>query len=262
MIKCSACILTYNNEKTLKECLESVKSFSEIVILDGGSVDRTLETAKMYNAQVYSQQEDGSSKKITDFTAMREKLYSLASEDWILVIDSDEYLSKEAEEKIKEIVENGEKNKNNLYTISRKAIINGRIIDYAFFYPDFGTRLWNKNADIKLRANKQVHESMVAGEGVKIKNLDVIIYHFWHENYRELIKKDDYYLKIATEGKPARPINKKLRKAVINILKAGNIFLKMSRMYIGYGFKKTLPTIHSWRFIRYHLIFAKKILFS
>lgn len=262
MINCSACILTYNSEKTLKKCLESVKDFSDIVILDGGSIDETLEIAKLYNARVYPQSDDGSKGKISDFTEVRRKHYNMAGEDWIFVIDSDEYLSKEGQEKIKEITDNTDANKNNLYKIFRKAIINDKIIQHAFFYPDFGTRLWNKKADIKLRSNKKVHESMMAGDGVQIKNLDVAIYHYWHESYKELIKKDSYYLKIAMGDGPVRPIGIKLKKTAINILKAGNTFWKALRMYKKYGFKNTLPIIYSWRFVRYHLVFAKKVLFS
>ncbi|MBU2530985.1 MAG: glycosyltransferase family 2 protein, partial [Elusimicrobia bacterium] len=258
----SACILTFNNEKTLEKCLESVRDFSDIVILDGGSTDRTLEIAKRYNARIYPQQEDGLSRKITDFTAMRKKLYALANEDWIFPIDSDEYLSKEGAEEAREIVENGEKNKNNLYTMLRKAIIDDKVIDRAFFYPEFCKRLWNKNANIRLKEKKMVHENMDVGEDVTIKNLNVAVYHFWSKSYRELIDKDDYYLRIAMEGKSIRPINKKLRKVIINILKAGNIFLKASRIYIRHGFRGVLPPIHSWRFVRYHLAYAKKVLFS
>lgn len=262
MIGCSACILTYNSAKTLKYCLESVRNFSDIVILDGGSNDRTLDIARKYSARIYPQQEDGSSKKISDFTAMREKLYALAFENWVLCIDSDEYLSAEAVEKIREITENGEKNKNNLYTILRKAIINDKIMDYAFFYPEPGRRLWNRNSSVRLKAGKKVHENMTGGEEIKIKNLDVVMYHFWLESYKELVKKDEHYLKIAMEGKSFGPIDKRLKKALINILKAGNIFLKSLHIYTRYGFKKTLPMRHSWRFVRYHLIFAKKIIFS
>lgn len=261
MIKCSACILTYNSEKTLEKCLESVKDFSDIVILDGASTDKTLEIAAKYRARVYPQNEDGLAQKITDFTATREKLFSMARKDWIFYIDSDEYLSNEGAKQIKKIVEN-EDNKNNLYAFLRKAIINAAIVDYAFFYPEWCRRLWNKGADVRLKPNKKVHEDLIAGSGVNIKNIDAAIYHFWSENYKDLIKKDDYYLNIASFDQQVLPVDKKMRKIVINILKASHIFFKSLFIYLKYGLRKTPPILHSWRFVRYHLVYAKKILVS
>lgn len=260
MIKCSACILTYNSEKTLEQCLESIKDFSDIVIMDGGSTDNTLEIARKYNARIFFQKESGASGKIENFTDVRRKLYSKASEDWILCIDSDEYIDEKARQAISKITSQGEKYKNILFRIKRKAIIGGRIIHYAYCYPEYGKRLWHAKSSADLKGSKQVHEDMVVGSEMQIKDLDIYLYHFWHEGYKDLIAKDDYYLELALKKNNKASFYKRVRKAFLNILKAGNVLFKSLKIYLGYGFKESLPPIYVWRFARYHLIIAIKSL--
>lgn len=259
-IRCSACILTYNSEKTLRYTLESVKDFADIVVMDGGSADRTVDIAGEYGARIFPQQEGGTEGGIKDFTAVRKKLYAEAQEDWILCIDSDEYLDEAARQKIFEITSGGAKYKNILYRIKRKAIIGKKTINFAFFYPEFGKRLWNKHSEAKLKEGKVVHEDMVIGAEMAIEDLDIYMYHFWHENYDDLIKKDDYYLKLALQKNSPRPFPQRIRKSFINVLKAGNIIWKSIKIYIRHGFKNALPPAYVWRFVRYHLILAKKVL--
>jgi glycosyltransferase involved in cell wall biosynthesis len=86
-------ILTYNSEKTLSRCLESLKYFRDIVIADGGSTDRTLEIAKKYNVRVIPQSQEG--KPIEDFSLERNRLLDTAKEDWFFYLDSDEVVSPE-----------------------------------------------------------------------------------------------------------------------------------------------------------------------
>ena len=105
-IKCSVGILTYNSEKNLRRALESVKEFSDIIISDGGSTDRTLEIAAEFNCKVVYQhsKENPSSNPahpISDFSIERNILLKAASEDWFLYIDSDEYISTELREEIR-----------------------------------------------------------------------------------------------------------------------------------------------------------------
>jgi len=256
MIKCSICILTYNNEGTLDKALSSVKDFSDIVILDGGSTDKTLEIVKKFNARVLPQCE--SSGKIEDFTVVRKKLFGEANEDWILWLDSDEWLSNNSIKDIKKIIE---KNEIGLYSFIRKAVVGDKIIEYAYFYPEYCKRLWNKKSGIELKKGKRVHEDLIAPDNIKKEKLKSIIYHNWWESYGHLIEKDNYYLDLTVRGKEHFTLFKKIRIAYINILKAIKVFFKSFFIYIRYGFAKSLPVLYSWRFVRYHLIYAKKILF-
>ncbi|MFS0919250.1 glycosyltransferase [Brevibacillus sp. 179-C 1.1 NHS] len=87
-MKISACIITKNEEKNLPNCLESLKSIvSEIIVVDTGSTDRTVEIAKSYGAKVYS------FMWVDDFAAARNFAIEQAKMDWIIFLDADEYFS-------------------------------------------------------------------------------------------------------------------------------------------------------------------------
>lgn len=107
-IPCSVGILTFNSEKTLQRALESVKDFSNIIISDGGSTDSTLDIARQYGcviAEQYTKNNPGPNKyhPIEDFARERNLILDIATEDWYLWIDSDEYISNELHEEIRSV---------------------------------------------------------------------------------------------------------------------------------------------------------------
>ena len=104
-IYCSVEILTLNSEKTLERCLESVKDFAEIIVLDGNSTDNTRDIAARYGAKIYPQYDtDERAVRITNFADIRNKGFRRATCDWFMFIDSDEYLSPELAREIREVV--------------------------------------------------------------------------------------------------------------------------------------------------------------
>lgn len=94
-------ILTFNSEETLERCLKTVEGFCEIVIADGGSTDRTLAIAKQYGCTVISQSNPGHS--IENFSLERNRMLDAATYDWFFYLDSDELMSPELKEEIREI---------------------------------------------------------------------------------------------------------------------------------------------------------------
>ncbi len=83
----TACIIAKNEEKYIDQCLRHLLSYEmEIVVVDTGSTDRTKEIAFKYTDKVYD------FTWINDFSAARNYAASKASNNWILVIDCDEYL--------------------------------------------------------------------------------------------------------------------------------------------------------------------------
>lgn len=90
MLPISVCIITKNEEKYIETCLKNLKKYNwEIIVTDTGSTDRTLEICKKYASNVYK------FDWINDFSAARNFCISKASNDWILSVDSDEYLTNE-----------------------------------------------------------------------------------------------------------------------------------------------------------------------
>ena len=87
-------ILTKNAEETLPSVLESVSRFDEVIVLDTGSSDQTLEIAKLFpNVKTYKH-------SFTGFGALHNLSARYSTNDWILSLDSDEVLTKELEDEI------------------------------------------------------------------------------------------------------------------------------------------------------------------
>ncbi|MBU6447121.1 MAG: glycosyltransferase family 2 protein, partial [Verrucomicrobia bacterium] len=85
----SVCILTKNASATLRETLESVRIFDEVIVLDNGSTDDTLQIAEGFpNVKVHT-------FPFIGFGPLRNEAAQFAKNDWILVLDSDEVLSPE-----------------------------------------------------------------------------------------------------------------------------------------------------------------------
>ena len=87
MITISLCMIVKNEEKVLSRCLDSIKDLvDEIIIVDTGSTDRTLETASPYTDKIYSY------KWTDDFSSARNYSFSKASMDYCMWMDADDVL--------------------------------------------------------------------------------------------------------------------------------------------------------------------------
>jgi tetratricopeptide (TPR) repeat protein len=102
-MKLSLCTIAKNEEAALPKCLGSVRNVvDEIIVLDTGSGDRTVEVAKQFGAKVYHYQ------WCNDFSAARNEALKYVTGDWILVLDADETLTEEIVPQIKEVIESPE----------------------------------------------------------------------------------------------------------------------------------------------------------
>lgn len=103
-MKISLAMIVKNEEAHLKRCLESVKGVvDEIVIVDTGSTDKTIEIGKMYGGKIYD------FIWADDFSKARNYSLEKATGDWILVLDADEWLQKDYKHEIQKFIQNGEK---------------------------------------------------------------------------------------------------------------------------------------------------------
>ena len=88
MIPISLCMITKNESDKLDRCLAAVKDLPlEIIVVDTGSTDNSIEVARKYTEHVYH------FDWISDFAAARNFSVSKATNDWILVLDTDEYVT-------------------------------------------------------------------------------------------------------------------------------------------------------------------------
>jgi len=100
MEKLSVCVTTFNNQRTLGACLESVKWADEIVVLDSYSTDSTLEIAAAYNSHVLQHSFMG-------YGRQKQMAIDATSHRWILLLDADEALSPPLQNQIRAVMEAG-----------------------------------------------------------------------------------------------------------------------------------------------------------
>ncbi len=97
----SLCMIMRNEERWLAQCLRSVEGLAdEIVIVDTGSEDRSIEIARSFGAKVFEHPWED------DFSKSRNRSLDYATGDWILVMDADEVIAASEKEKILALVQN------------------------------------------------------------------------------------------------------------------------------------------------------------
>ena len=135
-MKISATIITFNEQKNIARAIESLRFCEEVVVVDSGSVDRTVEIADKLGARVVEQSWGGYAKQ-KNFAAEQARF------DWIFSIDADESLSEALEGEIWQLKKNGPQY--DAYTVPRLAQYLGRWILHSGWYPDRKIRLYDRN---------------------------------------------------------------------------------------------------------------------
>ena len=158
----SVVLAVYNEEENLSKCLSSVRDFAnEIILVDGGSTDKTIEIAKKFNANIIYAKDNPQNFHINKNIAI-----DLASNDWILQLDADEVVPQALAEEIKEVSRETEKNG---YWIPRKNLFLGRYLTKGGQYPDYTLRLYRRG--MGRLPGKDVHEqAVVKGKIGYLKN--------------------------------------------------------------------------------------------
>ena len=147
-MKLSVAIITFNEERNLGRTLESVKGADEIIVVDSGSTDRTIDIAHSYGAKVFTEEWKG-------FAAQKNSALEKCTCDWVLSLDADEEVTPQlAEEIAREL--NGHPDEDG-YFIPRRNMFLGRWIRRGGFYPDAKLRLFKRSEGRFI--NRPVHET-------------------------------------------------------------------------------------------------------
>ena len=155
-IPASVEVLTFNNNQTIERCLESISDFADVVVLDGGSSDGTLDIVRRFPVRIFPQQE-GEAGPIRDFAKVRNRGLKAARHDWFLFVDSDEYFTAEVVDEIRSIVMNPDTNVFFWY-VPRKHLVQGKIRDCSTTSPGLQLRFFHRGHTRGFE--KAVHETV------------------------------------------------------------------------------------------------------
>lgn len=165
-MKLSLCMIVKNEELYLKDCLESVFSFvDEIILVDTGSTDRTVEIAKKYTQSIYH------FEWCDDFSKARNFALDKTNNDWVLILDADEVIKSFDIDSVNQFIARNES------TIGRLKILNNYIDgDEKRCYVDRLSRLFNKKY---YQYDGAIHEQVVPTGAHKelYEQVDITIEH-------------------------------------------------------------------------------------
>jgi glycosyltransferase involved in cell wall biosynthesis len=164
-VKISATIITFNEQDNLPRALQSLGCCDEIVVVDSGSTDRTVEVARSFGARVIERDWPGYARQ-KNFAAEQ------ASHDWILALDADESLSEELQRELGEIkrLDSGF----DAYSCPRLAQYRGKWIRHSGWYPDRKVRFYDRRK--AAWAGDYVHESVRVGGRLGVLDGDLLHY--------------------------------------------------------------------------------------
>jgi len=202
-MKITATIITLNEERNIARAMESLRCCDQVVVLDSGSVDRTVELAAKLGAAVVEQSWPG-------YASQKNRAADYAEHDWILSLDADEALSEALEGEIWNLKKHGPAF--DAYTVPRLAKYMGRWILHSGWYPDRKVRLYNRH---KAKwVGDFVHES-VKVEG-RVGHLESNLLHFTCDSLSEHLRTMDRYTTLAAEELVARKTRIGLSKLIVD----------------------------------------------
>lgn len=188
MIKISAVIITYNEERNIALCIDSVLPVAdEIIVVDSFSKDQTKSICQAKGVRFIEH-------SFTTHIAQKNFAITQASYDYILSIDGDEYLSKELLQSILEVKKTWPRQ---AYTMNRLNQYAGKWIRHGIWYPDKKIRLWDRRNGIFGGVNP--HDHVILAKGTTMMHLKGDLLHVAYENASQLIKKVQQYSDIFAE---------------------------------------------------------------
>ena len=202
-MKITATIIALNEERNIARAIESLRCADEIVVVDSGSIDRTVELSQNLGAHVVEAEWRG-------FAGQKNWAAEQAANDWILSLDADEALSEALEGEIWSLKKAGPKY--DAYTMPRLAQYMGRWILHSGWYPDRKVRLYDRRKAKWI--GDFVHES-VQVEG-RVGHLESNILHFTCESLSEHVKTMERYTTLAAQEIAARKIRVPLWRLIFD----------------------------------------------
>lgn len=192
-------VLTRDEERHIRDCLASVRDFAdELLVLDSGSLDRTVEIAREMGAQVEA-------RPFTNYARQRNTAIDLVESDWIFFIDADERATRALGQEVRFVIENCPSTVAGFW-VPRRNVIFGKEIRHTGWSPDYQPRLLRRGKG-RFDPAREVHE-LLLWEG-ETRRLREPLVHFNYETVAQFRTRNTKYTRSEAriwfeEGKRAR----------------------------------------------------------
>lgn len=207
-MKISFGIITLNEEQNLPRCLQSCTDLAdELIVLDSGSTDRTLEVARSYRARTAFQPWLG-------YVGQKNKLLGLTSHEWIFSLDADEELSPELRDELRALKSTDPAPSTSGFSMPRCVLYEGRWIRHGDWYPDRLVRLFRRSR--AQFAGGKVHERLqVSGQVLSLRG---DLHHYSFRDAADHLARARQYARLWAEtqaeaGRRAAPLAPRLHAA-------------------------------------------------
>jgi len=192
MLDISAVVITYNEERNIRRCLESLSWAREIVVVDSDSTDATVEIAREYTDRVLSHPFEG-------YVGQKNFALDQASGEWVLSVDADEVVTPELLARIREVWP-AQREHYNGFTVNRLSRFSGRWMRHCGWYPDRKLRLFRRSRG--RWEGDDLHEKVCLDGPVMDLGADLL--HYTYENLSENIRKIQSYSTIFARAQHER----------------------------------------------------------
>jgi len=226
MTPLSVVIITFNEERNIARCLESVLSVAdEIIVLDSFSTDGTESICRNYNVRFYQHQFEG-------YSQQKNRANSYANYPYILSLDADEALTDELK---KSILSEKENFKFVSYSFNRLTNYCGKLIRHSGWYPDRKIRIWKKDA---AHWEGLIHEKLLFSEEGTEGFLKGDLLHYSYYSIQEHIAQSNKFSTIGALNSIKRGQKSNLLKVILfpfwRFIR--NYFIKLGILDGYYGF--------------------------
>lgn len=185
----SVCIITGNEQKNIRRCLESVKWADEIVLVDSFSTDDTVSIASEYTDRIYSHRWIG-------YIGQKAVAKSLARYEWVLFVDADEAVSEALRMEIEQTFARGVPADVDGFDFPRQVWFLNRWIRHGDWYPDAKLRLFRRTRG--RCCGTEPHERIdIVG---KMGHMKAPLHHYTYDNISHQLNTLNRFSTISAEG--------------------------------------------------------------